>query len=84
MRRSWTREDTVPPTRKSAERPLLITVDEAARLLGVSRSKLYPLLSAGEIESIKFGGHRRIPRDAVDKYVRALRGQDRRVPPPPI
>ncbi len=72
---------------KRREQPLLLTVDEAARLLGISRAKLYPLLSAGEVESIKLGGLRRVPRDAVDSYVCRLRGLEPVKPlrpPPPL
>ena len=40
--------------------PLLVDVIEAARMLGVGRSKLYQLLTAGEIASIHIGKSRRV------------------------
>src|SRR5262245_20282915 len=53
--------------------PFLLRVSEAARLLSCSRSRLYELISAGVIESVKDGRSRRIvTRSAVD-YVEDLR-----------
>ena len=39
---------------------LLLTPKEATELLGISRSKLYELLRAGTIESVKIGDCRRV------------------------
>jgi len=54
---------------------LLLTPTEAAEALGIGRSKLYELLRAGLVESVLIGAARRIPADALDNYVRALREQ---------
>jgi excisionase family DNA binding protein len=40
---------------------LLLTVPEAAEALAISRSKLYELLAAGVVASIRIDGSRRIP-----------------------
>ncbi len=56
-----------PPTR------LLLTVVEAARLLGVGRSTAYELLASGELESVHIGRSRRVPVVAVENYVESLR-----------
>ncbi len=48
----------------------LVRVPEAARLLGLSRSKVYALIEAGELPFAKFGISRRIPRRALAVYVR--------------
>lgn len=56
-----------PPT------PLLLTVVEAARLLGVGRSTAYELLAAGQLESVHIGRSRRVPVVAVENYVESLR-----------
>lgn len=37
--------------------------------------KLYELLAAGKIESVKLDGSRRIPRDALEGYVELLRAE---------
>ncbi len=52
---------------------LLVPVEEAARLLGLSRTKVFSLISSGELESVKIGRLRRVPRAALDAYVAGLR-----------
>jgi excisionase family DNA binding protein len=44
---------------------LLLTAEEAAAVLGIGRTKLYELLRAGVIESVRIDGCRRVPREAV-------------------
>jgi excisionase family DNA binding protein len=48
---------------------LLLTVPEAAKSLGISRSKLYQLIAAGTIRSIRIDGSRRVPVTALTSYV---------------
>jgi excisionase family DNA binding protein len=48
---------------------LLLTPDEAALALGISRAKLYPMLMRGEIPSIRFGGSRRVPIAALRRFI---------------
>jgi excisionase family DNA binding protein len=55
------------PTSRSLR--LLLTPEEAARALGVSRAKLYPMLMRRQIASIRIGGSRRIPLAALQQYV---------------
>jgi hypothetical protein len=38
--------------------------------------KLYELLRAGIIESVRIDGCRRVPREAVEGFVRRLRSQE--------
>jgi excisionase family DNA binding protein len=54
---------------------LLLTPTEAAEALGIGRSKLYELMRAGHVESVLIGAARRIPKDALERYVADLRGQ---------
>ena len=51
---------------------LLLTVPEAAEALAISRSKLYELLAAGVVDSIRIDGSRRIPLSALEAYVSKL------------
>jgi excisionase family DNA binding protein len=44
---------------------LLLRVEEAAHLLSISRNTVYELLQRGELGSVKIGGCRRIPLDAL-------------------
>ena len=54
---------------------LLLTPLEAAKTLGIGRSKLYELLARGELASVYIGACRRVPLDALRAYVDEL--QDR-------
>ena len=54
---------------------LLLTPEEAAETLSISRSKLYELLAAGDVESVRIGGSRRIPVDALVMFVERQRGE---------
>jgi excisionase family DNA binding protein len=49
--------------------PLLLRPAEAARLLGISRSKLYELLMEGEIPTIHIGRSVRIPLAQLRAWV---------------
>ena len=51
---------------------LLLTPENAAELLAVGRTKLYELLRAGDLRSVKIGKSRRIPAEAVHEYVACL------------
>ena len=50
----------------------LFTVVEVAALLGIGRSKVYELLYAGELKSVKIGGSRRVRYTDLGDYVRHL------------
>ena len=41
---------------------LLMNIDEASQILNLGRSKVYELVMRGELQSIKIGRSRRIPR----------------------
>jgi excisionase family DNA binding protein len=49
----------------------LLTVVEAARELGISRSKVYELLADGELPSVRIGRTRRIAVTALEEFVAA-------------
>jgi excisionase family DNA binding protein len=49
--------------------PLLVRVEEAARILSLGRSKIYELLGSGELSSVKCGKARRIPLTALVQWV---------------
>ncbi|HWO73727.1 MAG TPA: helix-turn-helix domain-containing protein [Dehalococcoidia bacterium] len=50
---------------------ILLTVNEAARRLGIGRSLLYRLMLEGEVLSVKIGRSRRIPVLALEEFVKA-------------
>lgn len=48
----------------------LLTIDQAAERLNVTRGGIYSLLYRGELPSVKLGGRiRRIPADAVEALI---------------
>lgn len=51
---------------------MLVTAEEAAGYLHVSRTKVFELIRAGALRSLKVGGSRRITAEALREYV-ALR-----------
>ena len=50
----------------------LYTVVQVATILGVGRSKVYELLYAGELKSVKIGASRRVRYSDLGDYVRYL------------
>jgi excisionase family DNA binding protein len=46
-----------------------LTVAEAARRIGIGRTKLYEYVSSGEISSVKIGRLRRIPAEALNDFL---------------
>jgi excisionase family DNA binding protein len=44
-------------------------VKEAAAMLSLSRSKMYDLIQAGKIDSIRIGRSRRITAKQIDRYL---------------
>ncbi|MET9974453.1 helix-turn-helix domain-containing protein [Streptomyces microflavus] len=46
-----------------------LTVAEAARRIGIGRTKLYEYVTSGEMPSVKIGRLRRIPAEAVNDFL---------------
>ncbi len=57
-------------TTRNTER-LLLTAKEAADALAIGRSKV--LVMSGELESMRIGGSRRVPVEALRNFVNELR-----------
>jgi len=49
--------------------PLLLKPEDAARLLGISRSTVFDLIAHGKIESLKIGRSRRILQSEIEKFI---------------
>ena len=58
-------DSTTPRDRAELLADGLVTVQEAAQFLSISRSKLYDLMDNGELVFVKLGRSRRIPRRAL-------------------
>ena len=51
---------------------LLVRPEDAARALGVGRTKVYELMRSGALRSVRVGGLRRIPVAALNEFVTRL------------
>ncbi len=58
------------------DQQLLYRPEGAAEVLDVGRSKVFELMADGQIESVRIGRSRRIPRQALLDYVERLRASD--------
>jgi excisionase family DNA binding protein len=52
-----------------ADRPLLLSVNAAAKVLGVSRTSLYQMMTAGEIEHVRIGRRVLVARSALVQFI---------------
>ena len=50
--------------------PLLLKAPEAGKLLGLGRSKVFAMVAAGELPVIRIGRSVRIPRQALERWIR--------------
>ncbi len=56
--------------------PICVRVNDAARMIGVGRTKLYELISGGELETIKFGKSTRIATASLHNLVERHRAMN--------
>lgn len=54
---------------------ILLSVNEAAVMLGLGRSLVYQLVMCGDLPSIKLNRARRIPVQALEEYVQRLQAE---------
>jgi excisionase family DNA binding protein len=52
--------------------PLLLSVEEAAAQIRISRARMFELIRRGKVLSVKVGGSRRVPYDSLRAYVDQL------------
>lgn len=62
-------ERTVTPQAPPGQEPLLVRVEEAARMLSLSRSTIYEMMGAGDLPYVRHGMARRIPTAAIRAWV---------------
>lgn len=53
---------------RSAE-PICVRVNDAARMIGIGRTKLYELIATGELETVKIGKATRITTASLHALV---------------
>jgi excisionase family DNA binding protein len=56
------------------ENRVVLTIEEAARRLGVGRTTMYALVMSGEIRSVTIGRLRRVPARCLTEYIDNLLG----------
>lgn len=50
---------------------LLLTPEETAEVLAICRAKVYELIRAGSLRSVRIGASRRVPVDALREFIDA-------------
>ncbi|GAA4541994.1 MULTISPECIES: helix-turn-helix domain-containing protein [Pseudonocardia] len=53
----------------------LLTAEEVAEVLHIGRTRVYELIYAGQLQSIKIGRLRRVPVSAVEEFIRQMVGE---------
>jgi excisionase family DNA binding protein len=56
--------------------PICVKVNEAARMIGVGRTKLYELIASGDVEAVKLGKSTRIVTASLHWLVMRHRGPE--------
>ena len=51
---------------------MLLTVEETAEALGISRSQVYVLIRKGRLSAVAIGRSRRVPVKAIEAFVKDL------------
>lgn len=49
--------------------PICVKVNDAARMIGVGRTKLYELIAAGEVDVVKLGKSTRVTTASLNSLV---------------
>ena len=63
--------------------PLLLTPEDAAKVLRIGRTTIYALMKAGELHPVHIGRSCRISQAELDRYVRRLEASPSRPQPSP-
>ena len=50
--------------------PICVRVNDAARMIGIGRTKLYELIATGELETVKIGKATRVTTASLHDLVR--------------
>lgn len=60
------------PTSRSAVPKLAYTVDEFRHSTGIGRTRIYELIAAGSLRTVKLGRSRLVPADAANEFIASL------------
>lgn len=53
--------------------PICVRINDAARMIGVGRTKLYELIATGEVETVKIGKATRVTTASLHNLIRQRR-----------
>jgi excisionase family DNA binding protein len=56
--------------------PIAVSIDAAAKMIGLGRTSFYKLLASGEIKSVRCGGRVLIPVDQLTALIERLEHPD--------
>lgn len=59
-----------------SEAQLLVTAEQAAERLAVSRARVFAWMASGELPSLKLGASRRVEVRELERFVERLRDAD--------
>lgn len=59
-----------PPPAEGDQLPLAVSIPEAAKLLGISKSLAYELAARGELDTIRLGRRIVVPRIVINQMLR--------------
>jgi excisionase family DNA binding protein len=62
------------PTSGSRRSPLLCTVEEAADMLSIGRTKTYRMIASGELRTVRIGRRRLVPVSELEAFINDLLG----------
>ena len=60
----------------NTEIPLLLSIPETAKKIGVGRTKIYELLGSNDLDSVRIGKRRLITSKSIYRFVENLRKLD--------
>jgi excisionase family DNA binding protein len=63
------KKEREPEMDRSASNTSVLNVEDAARILGISRNSAYEAVARGEIPSLRFGKRIVIPKVALDRLL---------------
>jgi excisionase family DNA binding protein len=56
--------------------PICVRINDAARMIGVGRTKLYELIADGEVETVKLGKSTRVITASLHSLIMRQRGRE--------
>jgi excisionase family DNA binding protein len=62
-------QPNAPDATKPAEPPFLVKADEAAKMIGVGRTKVYEMMASGKLPIVRIGSAVRVNRQRLLEWI---------------